>query len=302
MKILIAVLCLAGLLQAGKAADWYYPDRENASATEPLWGGVCDSGKRQSPIALNSNTAFKGYFDDFDFDNYDDEFKNAVLINTGHSIQINSPDKKKFRVKGGGLNGKYIFEQMHWHWWSEHTINGRRYPLEVHLVHRNEDYADIQEALKHRGGVAVLGVLFHVSDRPNKHLSKILDNMAAIGNQPGQSVDFRGVKPEHFLPDDVEQYFRYEGSLTTPGCDEGVIWTVFEDTIPVEMAQVEKFAQMKDSHGYNLKYNYRSNQPEFNRAVTYVVDKRREAKNSASIITTSFILILTLGLAKLLIV
>lgn len=32
---------------------------------------------------------------------------------------------------------------------------------------------------------------------------------------------------------DRTKYYRYLGSLTTPNCDEGVIWTIFEDPIKV---------------------------------------------------------------------
>lgn len=32
---------------------------------------------------------------------------------------------------------------------------------------------------------------------------------------------------------DRTKYYRYLGSLTTPSCNEGVIWTVFKDPIKV---------------------------------------------------------------------
>ena len=37
------------------------------------------------------------------------------------------------------------------------------------------------------------------------------------------------------------QYFRYKGSLTTPGCTEGLVWTIFADTIPISETQLEMF-------------------------------------------------------------
>lgn len=36
----------------------------------------------------------------------------------------------------------------------------------------------------------------------------------------------------------LTSYYRYKGSLTTPGCTESVIWTLFENPIPLSMEQV----------------------------------------------------------------
>jgi carbonic anhydrase len=50
------------------------------------------------------------------------------------------------------VNGKvYNFDKMHWHSPSDHTINGQRFPLELHLVHKSAD-----------GAVAVIGILYQL--------------------------------------------------------------------------------------------------------------------------------------------
>lgn len=36
----------------------------------------------------------------------------------------------------------------------------------------------------------------------------------------------------------MTSYFRYDGSLTTPACEESVVWTMFENTIPLSRQQV----------------------------------------------------------------
>ena len=69
----------------------------------------------------------------------------------------------------GGLNGTYIFHQMHFHWssknsqGSEHTKSGTTFPLEVQLIHFKEDYGDIQSAMKQPEGIAILAIFFQVN-------------------------------------------------------------------------------------------------------------------------------------------
>lgn len=43
---------------------------------------------------------------------------------------------------------------------------------------------------------------------------------------------------KNFLPEDTTKFYRYNGSLTTPGCFESVIWTVFEDKQTLSHRQV----------------------------------------------------------------
>ena len=45
------------------------------------------------------------------------------------------------------------------------------------------------------------------------------------------------------LPAD-RKHFRYKGSLTTPPCSEGVLWTVFKDPIEASSDQIRKFAEL----------------------------------------------------------
>lgn len=65
-------------------------------------------------------------------------------------------------LSGGILQSEYVFEQMHFHWGAEHTINGLRDALELHLVHYDKQYANISVAMQHENGLAVVAVLFKV--------------------------------------------------------------------------------------------------------------------------------------------
>lgn len=41
-------------------------------------------------------------------------------------VQIYFPESQECFMTGGGLPGIYVMDQMHFHWASEHTINGER--------------------------------------------------------------------------------------------------------------------------------------------------------------------------------
>ncbi|EJW73288.1 hypothetical protein WUBG_15810 [Wuchereria bancrofti] len=66
-------------------------------------------------------------------------------------------------------------------------------------------------------------------------LSKISDTELVV---PGFSVS-------SLLPEHRENFYRYEGSLTTPGCDEVVVWTLMADPIAVTPSQVRISSQVQ---------------------------------------------------------
>ena len=43
---------------------------------------------------------------------------------------------------------------------------------------------------------------------------------------------------DKFLSSSTDEFYRYQGSLTTPPCDESVIWTVFENKNTISESQV----------------------------------------------------------------
>ena len=73
-------------------------------------------------------------------------------------------------ITGGGLPlGTFVFHQAHFHWGSrdsrgsEHSRSRTFFPLEVQLIHFNTKYANVEEALGKRDGIAILATFFQVS-------------------------------------------------------------------------------------------------------------------------------------------
>lgn len=83
---------------------------------------------------------------------------------------INNTNSENPYIFGGMLNhGKnYEFQALHFHWGrknnrgSEHLLNGVRYPMEMHLIHRNKIYQNMEIALNNSDGLSVIGVFFQV--------------------------------------------------------------------------------------------------------------------------------------------
>lgn len=195
----------------------------------------CD-GKRQSPINIIDIDAEKdATLKPIDV-NYSADVKIHDVTNNGHSIQYNF-EKGDFIV----LNeDKYSLKQIHFHEPSEHTINGVRYPLEMHLVHVNE-----------ANKIAVLAVM--AEEGRNSEPFTFLENYLPIHQGETKPID-ASFDLNQNLPENKE-YYTYSGSLTTPPCTEDVTWFVFANPITVSLEQVKQLQELMPIN------NYRDEQP-----------------------------------------
>jgi carbonic anhydrase len=125
-------------------------------------------------------------------------------------------------------NEKYSLLQYHIHAPSEHVINGKSYPLEIHFVHGTPD-----------GKLAVIGV-FAEEGKANSQFDTILDY--APENHDGFAAPMmRFINPSLLLPTNKKSFYLYAGSLTTPPCSEGVNWYVMKNPIQLSKDQIVRF-------------------------------------------------------------
>ncbi|CAF3472892.1 unnamed protein product [Rotaria socialis] len=157
------------------------------------------------------------------------------LTHNGHTIVAYPPPLARLSMSGGGLIDTYYLVQFHLHWGynafqgSEHTINGRKYPLEIHFVHR----------APFTGAFAVLSIMFDRQRDDNIHLNSLL---SAVNRTVNSSIAIeQSIDLSRILPTSPPRFYRYNGSLTTPPCTEGVIWTVLARTIPISAYQLRAF-------------------------------------------------------------
>lgn len=257
----IFVLFVVSLADMTLQAEWTY-------GQEGQWPGVCTVGKQQSPINIMSQETvldknqvhirgpliFRGYKD-----------VELSASNNGHTLKwAGVGNDEAPLLSGGPLRGNYTFLQFHFHWLSEHAIDGMKYPLEVHMVHIKTGLS-MEEAMLRSDGLAVVGVFFMVNRgyESGHALEQLTPFVPYIGNSEQNQTESHRVDITRLLSYEPQSYYTYQGSLTTPMCQEIVTWIVMDKPLFITADQYRMFTQV-DVGG---DYNYRSLQPTNNRVV-----------------------------------
>ncbi|XP_060884671.1 carbonic anhydrase XVb [Labrus mixtus] len=294
MKWLVAVLAVCVLVSSAHCASdsvpWCYHLPECNYTTWPTIATNFCNGTRQSPIDINtSNVKENSNLSAFTFVNFDSTTAMSKIENTGKTIKVllNSG----VTVSGGDLPQTFESLQFHLHWGngtsvpgSEHTVDGKRYPMELHIVNIGASFnGNTTLAVADPKGLAALGFFIEVGNSTGQPGSwrNLSSYLSSIRNQ-GESVSIvPGFSINDFLVGvNLNSYYRYLGSLTTPNCNEAVVWTVFKDTIKVSSEIINLFSEMPriGNNESQLMVNvYRGIQP-----VQEVTTQVRETTSSSS--------------------
>lgn len=147
------------------------------------------------------------------------------ILNNGHTVQINAAPGSSITIDGD----RFELKQFHFHAPSENHTNGKSYPLEAHLVHADKD-----------GNLAVIAVML-TTGKANTALAKAWAQMPEkAGDQYGLTSK---ISPLEILPRN-RSYYRFNGSLTTPPCSEGVRWLVMKQPVAASREQIEAFVHV----------------------------------------------------------
>jgi carbonic anhydrase len=211
-----------GLAVAGSGAHWGYQGEEGPAH----WGeldprySACAAGMHQSPIDLHD--AVKADLPPI-------EFHYAVAgrdeINNGHTIQIDYTPGSWVTLEGHD----YELKQFHFHTPSENHVDGHAFPLEAHLVHEGKD-----------GRLLVIAVMFEEGAR-NHALATAWQDMP---ERPHTHHELLTRASAGALLPATRDYYRFDGSLTTPPCSEGVTWLVMKQPVTASKQQINHFAQV----------------------------------------------------------
>lgn len=207
--------------------SWNYENSAEWSKNYP-----CANGFSQSPIDINPIQTISERYSPFIFSSKYHSNQIFTLTNHGQHLisTLDQSRSKDLYLTGGGLIGEYTFVNFHLHWGennrhgSEHQINGDRFPAEAHFVHRNSN----------NGQIAVLAFFFRLADEQLNEW----DKYAQMSER--NTCEFNLTR---LMQKTDGEFFRYVGSLTTPPCTEGIIWTVFSGEIPIRKESLELLRQ-----------------------------------------------------------
>uniref|UniRef100_A0A8C5B0N8 protein-tyrosine-phosphatase n=1 Tax=Gadus morhua TaxID=8049 RepID=A0A8C5B0N8_GADMO len=189
--------------------------------------------RNQSPINIVDHEAKASMeYQELTLEGFDAESSNKTSMkNTGKTVAIMLRDD--YFVRGAGLPGRFKAEKVEFHWGpsnasdgSEHSVNGRRYPVEMQIyMYNSDDFDSLAAAIREKRTVAAMAVFFQVS--------------AAWGLCSQTFLEPFVLK--ELLPASLGSYYRYTGSLTTPPCSKVVEWILFSRPVYVSYKQLEAF-------------------------------------------------------------
>ena len=192
---------------------WNYA--ENGPTHWQEFSQTCGTGHHQSPInIIPGKTVSMNH--QYDLTMHENVDSMASIIDNGHSIKVTPKQSGTITLNGE----KFKLLQFHFHGKSEHTVDGKRYDMVMHMVHQDPKTKQL----------AVVAVFFK-EGKANPFLDKIINNVGGEAE----------IDPQDLLPKDTADYYHYIGSLTTPPCSENVQWYLLKEPVEASKAQIDAF-------------------------------------------------------------
>ncbi|EGR34898.1 hypothetical protein IMG5_001270 [Ichthyophthirius multifiliis] len=196
------------------------------------WPELCKIGKMQSPININTQLYLIKEVTNNEIQiQYSQLNKSPMLVNDGIKITVVGQfGQLKYQ------NEIYFAQYVHIHHPSEHTFedDNIRANIEIQIEHQNNN------------GKKLIVSLFGNAKVGNKN--EFLQNIGIYAHKENQLQEIeKYIKLENLvlsldqLVNKLDNYYKYEGSLTYPPCTEGVIWILSRDYININQDQIDNF-------------------------------------------------------------
>lgn len=184
-----------------------------------------------------------------------------------YTYRIDASNNGEVTVKINDVEYKYKLNNVHFHLNSEHTFNGDDYEdkMEMHLVHElSEESKDKDPDNKNQ--YLVIAIVYNYDDTK--------DDDEFIGKVNFETHNVNGFDLSHYVSDSKNFYY-YQGSLTTPHCDESVNWIVMDQNYTMSESQYESF---KDFIEENYPEGNNRNVQPLNERTVYYIDQGGSSK------------------------
>jgi len=265
---------------AGKAARTNYYVYETAQDDAPdkntpdKWTAThCTSGTKQSPIDIVSKSATVEKVDPgaINMTGYDIDLT-GNLVNDGRQITY-TPTAPAFKpsIFGGALpaSKNYVFDHLEFKFGktatdgSEHTMDAKKYPMEIQLVHYEASLATTTVASTATAGIVVLSFLVEATaTTANTALAAIVTEIEKTTFVPVKAVSTSVAGVSHEVAsvklnlkklignlDQIKEYYYYAGSQTVQPCTENVKWIIPTSKIMITEANRAKFSKVLAKNG-----------------------------------------------------
>ncbi|XP_054276138.1 uncharacterized protein LOC128995220 isoform X2 [Macrosteles quadrilineatus] len=215
-----------------------------------------------SPVALVTRDASLLQLPSLQWYQYDRLPDSVYAKNTGFTVLIQASFKDKIpQLSSGPLLGQYNFSHVHFHWGqhnktgSGHSVDGIRFPLEMHVVHVKKNCTNLGETSGVKDGIAIAVHLFSLSEERNTSLDQLTAVLQFIKKSGCCATLFPSSLAEIVRPFS-QDYFSYRGAV--PGSfsqQYRIVWLVSRQTLPVSSQQLEQFRNLQDAEGNFIRSN-----------------------------------------------
>jgi carbonic anhydrase len=185
------------------------------------WGeryAMCGRGRNQSPINIAGPLLRVKYELIHDY-----RPGPLAIVNDGKTWQVNVAPGSKMRID----SMPYDLISMSFQRPSGEQIDGKSFPMGIHLLHRDKTGKQVTVVVLLREGNENPGIKQLWSHAPAKEGPEV---------QP-EGVNFN---PANLLPRELK-FFTYDGSLAVPPCSENMRYYVFKEPINISREQIMQY-------------------------------------------------------------
>ena len=206
---------------------WVYGDDGTTMPTDSVqkatweaFGEACVKGRSQSPINICTKSTQRLAKGSPSLHIHLQDEK-MLPMNSGHNFELTIVDGQE-KLYADVEGDKLQFMQVHWHAPAENTVDGSYAAMEAHFVHQGPS-----------DELAVVALRYRITEQCNPHLARFWDSFPIV--EGTAESDVPAVPLGMLLSPKLLAggYYRWDGSLTTPPCTEGVRWFLLKEEATV---------------------------------------------------------------------